>query len=218
MYKKYICLFIIFIFTSSIALARPVSEVYGGVGEGQTIFYSFKTNKWYYEKPKHKEKKILPISRQIDVEGYSEYTSEDGKIYCPDGSNYEFLYKGRLITYHINELKFFEIIYNKQNKSFLEQPLDEKEIKKIMGHPKIIYISDFNVENKLTIAKIPFKNQSYLILNDTDKYFYDYSINAPQKDRTIKTLFKVKKPCVLKFEHSVSDKTEFPPYQIKINF
>ena len=217
-YFKYICVLVLFIFTVNEVQARPVSDVYGGVGDGQAIFYSFKSDKWYYQKPKHNEKRILTVARREDCEGYSEYVSDDGNIYSPAGANYEFLYNGRLITYHTNEVKFFEIIYNKKNKAFLELPLEEKEIKKIMGNPKIIHISDFDAENKIKITKIPFKTQSYLILNDTDKYFYKYSIDAPQQDGTIKTLFKVKKRINIMYKYYLQDRPEFPAYQIQIIF
>jgi len=217
-YIRCICLFIIFVFTLTSVQARPINDVYGGIGEGQTIYYSFLSNKWSYQKPKHRENKILAVTREVDCEGYSEYASDNDQVYYPAGSNYEFLHNGRLITYHINELKLFEIIYNKKNKAFLELPLDVKEIKKIMGNPKIIYISNFNQENKIEVRKMPFLSQKYLILNDTDKYFYNYNLDAPHKDGTIKTLFKADKYCVLYYSHDTADEMEFPIYEIKIKF
>ena len=217
-YIKYLSIFIVFICCISTVQAKPIKDVYGGVNDGQTIYYSFKSNKWSYIKPKHNKNKILVVTKGLDVEGYSEYVSEYEQVYYPAGSNYEFLHKGRLITYHINELKFFEIVYNKQNKAFLEVPLEEKELKKIMGNPKIIYISDFNSDYKLSLLKFPFKLQKYLILNDTDRYFYNYNINAPHKDSTIKTLFEVKNSCVLYFAPSESEMQDFPTYKLNIKF
>ena len=215
---KYICTFIVIIFLSLPSFARPVNEVYGGVSDGQMIYYSYKTNKWYYQRPNQKSKHILDVVRyQIHTpEAYSEYSSLKGHVYAPAGSNYEFIYKGRLITYHIFDDKFFEIIYHKENKIFIEIPLEEKDIKRIMGNPKIIHISDFDKDNKVTVNKIPLKRQSFLIINDTDKYFYRYSINTSEKDRTIRTLFSVKKPTTLIYSHYVSDRDEFPPYKIRV--
>lgn len=197
--------------------AKPVTEIYGGVSDGQLIFYSFKTNKWYYQKPKQRPKKILEVvRREVSEDEYSDYVSPKGHVYSPAGSNYEFLYRGRLITYHYYDDKFFEIIYYKPNKDFIEIPLEEKEIKKITGKPKIIHISDFNDEHKIVVRKLPLKRQTYLLLNDTDKYFYRYFLSTSQKDSNIKTLFYVKKPSTIMFSHYVQGREEFPPYEIKI--
>lgn len=215
---KYVSVALLILFFTAPSFARPVNEVYGGVSNGQMIYYSFKTNKWYYQRPKKKAKYILDVVRYETrtPEAYSEYVSLNGHVYAPAGSNYEFLYKGRLITYHIFDDKFYEIIYHKENKAFIEIPLEEKEIKKIMGNPKIIRVSDFDKEHKITVTKLPLKKQYYLILNDTDKYFYRYSINTPTKDRMIRTLFFVKKPATLIYSHYVEDRDDFPPYEIRI--
>ncbi len=204
--------------SSSLVMAKPKNEVYGGVSDGQTIFYSFKSKKWYYQKPHQRKKHILEVTRYVTQGSgdYSEYVSPKGQVYSPAGSNYEFLYKGRLITYHIYDVKFFEIVYNKRNKSFIEIPLDEDEVKNLFGNPKIIRISEFDKNNKIIVHKAPLKRQWYLILNDTDKYFYRYMLDTPEKDRTVKTLFCVKKPTTLIFSHYVMDRDEFPPYQIRI--
>jgi len=215
---KYVTVVLLVLFFALPSFARPANEVYGGVSNGQMIYYSFKTNKWYYQRPKQKPKHILEVVRYQTrtPEAYSEYVSIAGHVYAPAGSNYEFLYKGRLMTYHIFDDKFYEIIYHKDNKAFIEIPLEEDEIKHIMGNPKIIHISDFDNENKITVTKLPLKKQYYLILNDTDKYFYRYSINTPTKDRMIRTLFSVKKPTTLIYSHYVEDRDDFPPYEIKI--
>lgn len=218
MFKKIILSTLLILFLMPSASARPVNEVYGGVSDGQLIYYSFKSNKWYYQRPKHRPSRVLEVTRRITpgLEEYSEYVSPMGQVYTPAGSNYEFLYKGRLITYHIYDLKFFEIVYNKRNKAFIEVPLEEKEIKKLMGNPKIIKISDFDNENRIVVKKLPLKNQWYLILNDTDKYFYRYIVVTNEKDDTIVTLFRVKRPTTIIYSHYVVDRDEFPPYKIRV--
>ena len=217
MFKRIIITFLFVIFTVSSVQAKPRNEVYGGVSDGQTIYYSFKSDKWYYQKPKHKEKHLLQVTRHVNGLGeYSEYVSPTSIVYSPAGSNYEFLYKGRLIAYHYFDCKFFEIIYHKQNKAFIEIPVSDSEIKKLFGNPKIIHISEFDDKNTITVRKLPLKRQWYLILNDTDKYFYRYMLDTSEKDRTIKTLFSVKKPTTLIFSHYVVDRDEFPAYQIRI--
>lgn len=204
----------------NLSFARPINEVYGGVSEGQMIYYSFLTKKWYYQRPNHSKRSILEVTRYVENGSgvYSEYVSPDREIYSPDGSDYEFLYKGRLLAYHSFEDKFFEIFYHKRNKIFIEIPLKNSEIKKITGNPKIIFISDFTYngeEYNITVKKLPLKRQVFLILNDTDRYFTDYTLDTTQKDRLIKTLFTTKKKTTVTYSPKEFD-DESPNFVIKI--
>lgn len=200
------------------ASAKVIDEVYSGVSDGQMIYYSFCSDKWYYQRPDQKKKCILEVTRRVS-EGsgsYSEYVSPMYDVYTPAGSNYEFLYKGHLITYHIFDVKFYEIVYNHRNKQFIEVPLEENFIKEIFKHPKIIYISQFNDNHELTVRKRPFKKQRYLLLNDTDKYFYRYTLETANKSNVIKNLFFAKHREDIDFAHFMDDVDEFPMYKIHV--
>ena len=94
--------------------------------------------------------------------------------------------------------------------------MDEKEIRKIFGKPKLIHISDFDEENRIVVHKLPLKKQWFLLINDTDKYFYRYFITTNEKDTNIKTLFSVKKPTTVIYSHYIQDRDEFLPYIIRI--
>ena len=218
-FKRLLALFTILTLMAFMqANAKVLDEVYSGVSDGQMIYYSFCSDKWYYQRPDQKKKCILEVTRTVS-EGsgsYSEYVSPMYDVYTPAGSNYEFLYKGRLITYHIFDVKFYEIVYNHRNKQFIEVPLEENFIKEIFKHPKIIYISQFNDNHELTVRKRPFKKQRYLLLNDTDKYFYRYTLETPNKSNVIKNLFFVKKRSDIDFAHFMEDVEEFPMYKIHI--
>ncbi|RAI11935.1 MAG: hypothetical protein DKM23_04100 [Candidatus Melainabacteria bacterium] len=218
-FKRLLALFTILTLMAFMqANAKVLDEVYSGVSDGQMIYYSFCSDKWYYQRPDQKKKCILEVTRRVS-EGsgsYSEYVSPMYDVYTPAGSNYEFLYKGRLITYHIFDVKFYEIVYNHRNKQFIEVPLEENFIKEIFKHPKIIYISQFNDNHELTVRKRPFKKQRYLLLNDTDKYFYRYTLETPNKSNVIKNLFFVKKRSDIDFAHFMEDVEEFPMYKIHI--
>lgn len=218
-FKRLLALFTILTLMAFMqANAKVLDEVYSGVSDGQMIYYSFCSDKWYYQRPDQKKKCILEVTRRVS-EGsgsYSEYVSPMYDVYTPAGSNYEFLYKGRLITYHIFDVKFYEIVYNHRNKQFIEVPLEENFIKEIFKHPKIIYISQFNDNHELTVRKRPFKKQRYLLLNDTDKYFYRYTLEIPNKSNVIKNLFFAKKRSDIDFAHFMEDVEEFPMYKIHI--
>ncbi len=218
-FKNFLTVFaVLALMTLLPAYAKVLDEVYSGVSDGQMIYYSFCSDKWYYQRPNQKKKCILEVTRRVS-EGsgsYSEYVSPMYDVYTPAGSNYEFLYKGRLITYHIFDLKFYEIVYNHRNKQFIEVPLEEGFIKEIFKRPKIIYISQFNENNELTVRKRPFKKQRYLLLNDTDKYFYRYTLETPNKSNVIKNLFFVKKRSDIDFAHFMENVDEFPMYKIHV--
>ena len=218
-FKRLLALFTILTLMAFMqANAKVLDEVYSGVSDGQMIYYSFCSDKWYYQRPDQKKKCILEVTRRVS-EGsgsYSEYVSPMYDVYTPAGSNYEFLYKGRLITYHIFDVKFYEIVYNHRNKQFIEVPLEENFIKEIFKYPKIIYISQFNDNHELTVRKRPFKKQRYLLLNDTDKYFYRYTLETPNKSNVIKNLFFAKKRSDIDFAHFMEDVEEFPMYKIHI--
>lgn len=218
-FKNFLTVFaVLALMTLLSAYAKVLDEVYSGVSDGQMIYYSFCSDKWYYQRPNQKKKCILEVTRRVS-EGsgsYSEYVSPMYDVYTPAGSNYEFLYKGRLITYHIFDLKFYEIVYNHRNKQFIEVPLEEGFIKEIFKRPKIIYISQFNENNELTVRKRPFKKQRYLLLNDTDKYFYRYTLETPNKSNVIKNLFFVKKRSDIDFAHFMENVDEFPMYKIHV--
>ena len=215
-----ILIFIIFLGMTS-SFARPVNEVYGGVSEGQMIYYSFFTKKWYYQRPNHLKSQILEVTRYVedDLGVYSKYVSPNKDIYSPDGSTYEFIYKGRLLAYHSFENKFYEIFYHRRNKIFIEIPLNISDIRKITGKPQIIYISDFvqdiDENYNLEIKKFPLKRQSYLLLNDTDLEFVNYELDTAEKDRLIKTLFSTKRPVNVKFYDTESEE-DSPSFFIKI--
>lgn len=216
---KFIVPLVVFLLLIGISTsAKVLDEVYSGVSDGQMIYYSFCSDKWYYQRPEQKKKCILEVTRRVS-EGsgsYSEYVSPMYDVYTPAGSNYEFLYKGRLITYHIFDVKFYEIVYNHRNKQFIEVPLEEKLIKEIFKNPRIIYVSEFNKNHELTVRKRPFKKQRYLLLNDTDKYFYRYTLETQNKSNVVKTLFFAKKRCDINFAHFMEDVDEFPMYKIHI--
>lgn len=216
--KSLILTALISVFAITPTMAKVADEVYAGVSDGQMIYYSYCSDKWYYQRPNQKKKCILEVTRRVS-EGsgsYSEYVSPMGEVYTPAGSNYEFLYKGKLITYHIFDVKFYQIVYNNRNKQFIETPLEEDLIKEIFRHPKLIYISQFNENNETTLRKRPLKKQRYLLLNDTDKYFYRYSLETSNKDNVIKTLFFIRKRSDIDFAHFQEDDEEFPMYKIHI--
>lgn len=108
--------------------------------------------------------------------GYSEYRAADGLMLEDFGSNFEFLYDGRLIGYNVANFKFYEVVY--QDSRFLSVELSPEEVQKIFPGLEIVKLSTAQ-NGVLTIKKLPFETKSFLIYNDTNQDFYKYQFETP---------------------------------------
>lgn len=134
---------------------------------------------------------------------YSIYTYNNNKIML--GSNYEFLFEGRLISCHNADLKLFEVVYN--GKNFEEKQLTDAQIQTIFPDAEIIKISQFNQDKKLTVKKHFLEKKDFLLLNDTDKYFHKYSFHPQSvKFTPVAGLFKASTIGKITFSHFDADK------------
>lgn len=134
---------------------------------------------------------------------YSIYTYNNNEIML--GSNYEFLFEGRLISCHNADLKLFEVIYN--GKNFEEKQLTDAQIQAIFPDAEIIKISQFNQDKKLTVKKHFLEKKDFLLLNDTDKYFHKYSFHPQSvKFTPVAGLFKASTIGKITFSHFDADK------------
>lgn len=145
---------------------------------------------------------------------YSEYVSPRQKLYL--SSTYEFLSDGRLIGYSEHDLKFYEIRY--QNGVFVEKKLNPEEVQALFPGLDIILLSTAENHNTIEIKKKWFGPQTFLLLNDTDIFYYKYSFekfkNAPAP---FKSAITVTEPTRLIFSHYGSRDTINPPLFINIS-
>lgn len=133
---------------------------------------------------------------------YSIYSYNNNEVML--GSNYEFLFNGRLISCHNADLKIFEVVYN--GKIFVEKELTEGQIKEIFPDAEILLISHF-VDKKITVRKPAFEKKDFLLLNDTDEYFYKYSFHPQSvKYSPVAGLFKASSIGKITFSHFGQDK------------
>ena len=218
--KKILFVFLYLIFFNLPIYSEPRVEdsFYAGISEGQTVFYSYCSDKWFYVRPNQRKKCIGEFTRYLSdtQENYTIFKDSHKNIIIPSESNYDFIYKGKMITYHFYELKFYQIIYSKDLKRFVEIPLSKDLKNQIFKDINIIYISDFNKNREITLYKMPIVKKTYLLLNDTDKYVSKYSLKNANTDKFIKTLFIVKYPAKIDFSYYIKNKWEFPTYKIII--
>ena len=177
------------------------------------IVFSPEQNAWIRTSSEHDG---ITLTRKVTsgTGSYSRYLYNDGTEAFTTGSNYDFIFDGKLIAVHNAELKIFEVVYNGED--FSEKPLDETVIKKIFPDAKILKISQFN-DRKLTIQKPVFKTEKYLLLNDTEQYFYKYSFKPEKIHRTsFAGLFETSKSGKITFSHFNENTEAFPKYVIRI--
>lgn len=146
----------------------------------------------------------ISLSKRTSVGtgNYSIYSYNNDEVML--GSNYEFLFNGRLIACHNADLKIFEVVYN--GKIFVEKELTQGQIKDIFPDAEILLISHF-VDKKITVRKPAFEKKDFLLLNDTDEYFHKYSFHPQSvKYSPVAGLFKASSIGKITFSHFGQDK------------
>ncbi len=145
---------------------------------------------------------------------YSEYYSSKGDLYFNSGTHYEFIYKGDLIGYSNQDLKFYA--YTPLGRSAEKRELGEEEIQAMFPNFKIIKFSDFSEHtNSLKIQKDR-GNLKLILLNDTDRDFYHYSFstgNSKFETYPLRGFLNIKKKGMIQFSH-FGDNTKDNPWYI----
>lgn len=168
------------------------------------LFYSPKSNLFSIGKSNDGD---ISISKKTSTGtgNYSIYSFSDNNEPTMLGSDYEFVFNGRLITCHNAELKIYELVYN--GKNFEEKQLTDAQIQEIFPNAEIIKISQFNQDKKLIVKKHFLKKKDFLLLNDTKEYFHKYSFHPQSvKISPVGGLFKASSIGKITFSHFGQDK------------
>lgn len=207
--KKFLYGLIAVLFTLSVNASDFQNIDYKNIKDGAKItcldgIWTNKTNK------KTKDYYIKKVS--AGTSNFSEFYSPEGEFLFSTGCQYEFIYNGSLIGYSNSDLKFYEFTI-KDN--LLEQrELTEDEVQNLFKNFKIIKISDFSKStNSLKINKGKGK---FILLNDTDRYFYHYSFtsdNAKFAIYPLKGFLDISKKGMIQFSH-FGDNTKENPWFI----
>ncbi len=143
---------------------------------------------------------------------YSEFYKSNGAYAFTTGCQYEFVIDGRLIGYANQDLKFYEISYADGNMS--KRELSAEEVGELFPDFKIIKISEFSPNTNSLKVKKEGHNFKIIILNDTDRNFYNYSFtsgNAKFKIYPLTGLINVTKKGMIQFSH-FGDNTKVNPW------
>lgn len=144
---------------------------------------------------------------------YSEYTSDYQNLYL--SSTYEFLFNGRLIGYSEHELKFYEVIYNKDAK-FEQIELSPVQVADIFPGLEIVKTSSAKV-GVITITRLPWGAKTFLLLNDGTASYYHYSFdNFYGYGTPFKSVIKVDEARDIVFSHFGADNALNPNLTISV--
>ncbi len=131
---------------------------------------------------------------------YSEFYSPDGKFLFSTGTEYEFIKNGSLIGYSNSDLKFYE--FNLVNGILQQRELSIDEVKELFPNYEIITISQFSTSTNSLKIKKKRGNLKLILLNDTDRYFDNYSFstnNSKYNTYLLKGFLDIQKKGMLQF-------------------
>lgn len=131
---------------------------------------------------------------------FSEFYSPQNKFVFSTGCQYEFLYKGKLIGYSNQDLKFYEFTIN--NEILEQRELQENEISEMFEDFRIIKISDFSTATNSLKIKKKKRHLKIILLNDTDRYFNNYAFtsnNSKYEEYELKGFLDITKRGMIQF-------------------
>jgi len=122
-------------------------------------------------------------------------------LLCLSAFCYTFKYQDNQLTYDENTLKFYEG----------DRVLTVQEVKDIFKDWEVITISQFNDKKKLKVKNSLFKSKKVLLLNDTNRTFYEFYIypkTSRYQDERIKSLITIHGKKNVRLKHSGGDEFE----------
>ena len=206
--KKIIILIVSFFFYLPVLALEEI--VYENIEEGAKI--AIINSNWTQKvSKKHTNYFVKKVSTQDSK--LSEFYSADGNIFFSTGCHYDFIYKGSMIGYSNYEMKFYEFSFNEDE--ILRRELLYDEVKDLFPTYKIIKFSDFSKTTNSIKLKKKRKNLKIIVLNDTDKYFYnyDFTTNNSKFDRyALKGFLSVEKKGLIHFSRFGENSKNTPWY------
>lgn len=205
------------IFLSLIVLLSLISSAYAG--DLLTIQYKnikeegklkYENGEWVSKVAKRETPYFIKFISE-GTGSYSEFYSSDGQFAFTTGTQYEFVHDGNLIGYSNQDLKFYE--FAPSGRSAERRELTEEEIQTLFPNFKIVKISEFSQNtNSLKIKKSK-SNFKIILLNDTDRNFYNYSFssgNAKYFTYPLRGFLCVKKKGMIQFSHFGDNTKNYP--------
>lgn len=184
---------------------------YKNLKEKSKISYNSELDKWSLKK-NGDDYYVKTIS--VGSGSYSEFLNPDESFAFSTDCNYEFIYKGDLIGYSNQDLKFYDFAII--NGELTKRELTQDEVQSLFPDYKIIKISEFSPNTNSLKLKKQGHPQKTIILNDTDKTFYHYSFtsgNSKFQTYPLAGFIDISKKGMIQFSH-FGDNTKDNPWFI----
>ena len=136
---------------------------------------------------------------------FTEFYSPNGEFLFSTATNYEFLYKDSLIGYSNLDMKFYE--FSIKDNLLKQRELIFEEVQNLFPEFEIIKVNDFSETNSYKIKKKKGKIK-LILLNDTDKTFYNYEFstnNAKFEKYSLKGFLNIKEKGMIHFSNNNSN-------------
>ena len=162
---KKVLVFLTMLLLSGYCYAEPVD--FKDIPVNASVYYNPETETWGSSCPD----KCIKFTRSL-TDGSNKFSVyiTNGLEYDPNSTR-EFFYNGDLIGYNHNTLKFHRLYF--EDGALKTEKLNEKELQEMFPDCKIIRVSNF-YDNTMKIKRPLFKDQKFLIMNDTNTMFYNY--------------------------------------------
>lgn len=208
--KKILVLLLSFCLVPAVTFAEIIN--FNDIQENTAIYYNPNTEEWFDNCNDNKCIKFVK-SYTTGENKYSEYIA-NGLNY-DSNSTMEFLRNGELIAYNQNTLKFHRLYF--EDGTFKPEKLNEEELSELFPECTIIRVSNFK-DNEIKIKRPLFRDQKFLIMNDTNKIFYNYHFeNLDNSNEIFNCIFTPKR--ARRYYFSPKDKSAFyGKYTIHIRY
>lgn len=184
---------------------------YKNLKEKSKISYNSELDKWSFKK-NGDNYYVKTIS--VGSGSYSEFLNPDESFAFITDCNYEFIFNGDLIGYSNQDLKFYDFAII--DGELTKRELAEDEVRLLFPDYKIIKISEFSPNTNSLKFKKQGHPQKVIILNDTDKTFYNYSFtsgNSKFQTYPLAGFINISKKGMIQFSH-FGDNTKDNPWFI----
>lgn len=190
----------------SLFLCKPCFALenidYKNIEDGAKI--TFDGTNWS-KKVKRKDANYFVKKVSKGTSGFTEFYNSDDVFVFSTGTQYEFIYKGSLIGYSNNDLKFYE--FDIKDDILEQRELTEEEVSKLFPKRKIVKISQFTKSTNSLKIKKQRRDLNIILLNDTDRYFYNYLFttnNSKFCQYNLKGFLDIKKKGMIQFASKIN--------------
>ena len=205
-------LLVSFIILAAATLSVSAADIqYKNLKEKSKISYNSELDKWSLKK-NGDDYYVKTIS--VGSGSYSEFLNPDESFAFSTDCNYEFIYKGDLIGYSNQDLKFYDFAII--DGELTKRELTQDEVQSLFPDYKIIKISEFSPNTNSLKLKKHGHPQKTIILNDTDKTFYHYTFtsgNSKFQTYPLAGFIDISKKGMIQFSH-FGDNTKDNPWFI----